>query len=112
MTHLAALFRSRAWQLLVPDLNNSVLTAGTGNGAAAALASNGESILVYVPSARNLTVALGGLSGTQAHGWWFDPQDGSTDDLGLFTGTANLAAPGRRVLVLDDAAKNLGPPGS
>ena len=114
MQHVGELFRSRAWFRLDPDYAGDLLVAGAGAGALAARTSDGESILVYVPTARNLSVDLAPLSGDQAHGWWFDPVDGGSEDLGVFsaTGIADFAAPGRRFLVLDDAAANLPRPGS
>ncbi len=114
MQHLGDLFRSRAWFRLEPDFENALLVAGAGDGALAARTDDGESILVYAPTARTLSVDLAPLSGEQAHGWWFDPVDGSSSDLGVFPamGLTDFAAPGRRILVLDDAAQNLARPGS
>ncbi len=114
MSQLALLFNSRAWFRLEPDRTGQVLVAGAGADAAAARTVDGESVMVYVPSARALSVDLTALSGTQVRAWWFDPVDGRTSSLGVFpaTGVSSFAAPGRRVLVLDDAARGLAAPGA
>jgi hypothetical protein len=113
MGHLADLFASRAWFRLRPDVTGDVVVAG-GSGATAGITSDGESILVYVSSARTLTIDLSLLSGVNARSWWFDPSDGSSTDLGfsISGGLANFAAPGRGVLVIDDASSGLSRPGS
>jgi hypothetical protein len=48
------------------------------------------------------------------HGWWYDPAEGSTQDLGQLAalGVLDLRSPGRRVLVLDNPTRVKGPPGT
>jgi hypothetical protein len=114
MAHLDDLYRSRAWFRLVPDWTGQYLTGNPGGDALAARTGDGETILVHVPDARTVSVDLGGIAGSQARGWWFDPSDGSTSDLGVFAtagGETDFVSPGQRLLVLDDAARNLPPPG-
>jgi hypothetical protein len=115
MARVAALFRSRAWHLLLPDVNDEVLVAASGSGAVAGRASDGQTIVVYTPSAQSLSVDLDKLSGNEARIWWFNPTNGDLSEdvnspLGS-NGVVAFPAPGRRLLVLDDAAKNLPPPG-
>jgi hypothetical protein len=79
--HVQNLFRPRAWQLLVPDWNHTVLTAGYGTWgaldyAAAARASNGSLIVAYLPSARTVTVDMSRLAGTLSASW-YDPTNGA-----------------------------------
>ena len=110
MGHLADLFLSRAWFRLQPDLDNDVLVTAGAASAAAARTAGGESILVYVPSARTLRVDLTNVAGSSAHAWWFSPQNGGVVDLGLFptTGVHNFGgSAGPRLLVLDDASAAL-----
>jgi hypothetical protein len=114
MKHLSDLFLSRAWFRLVPDTTGAVLVSGASDDANAAQTSDGESIVVYVPSSRTIGVNLAGLATNVARAWWFDPANGNGSAIGLLqaTGTQSFSAPGRRLLVVDDAAANLPPPGS
>jgi hypothetical protein len=114
VSHIGRLFRSRAWFAFQPDLTQSVLVTGNGNGAVAARTADGESLVIYLPTARLFSVDLNQLSGSQAHAWWFNPQTGSTADIGLFTSNKvqNFIAASRQILVLDDAASHLPAPGS
>jgi hypothetical protein len=113
MAHLGRLFLSRAWFRLEPDTTGAVLTAGTSD-AAAAVTSDGESIVVYVPSARTITVDATVLASSTARGWYFDPANGSVTDLGAMFATQPLSfsVPGRLLLVLDTIASELPAPGS
>ena len=62
MVHFGRLFKSRAWDKLVPDLNGTVLTAGRGSlgadYAAAARTNDGATIIVYTPSQKALTIDM------------------------------------------------------
>jgi Protein of unknown function (DUF4038)/Putative collagen-binding domain of a collagenase len=113
MGHLADLFHSRAWFRLMPDYAGDVLVSGAGSDGLAASTSDGDSILVYVSSARTIMVDLSGLDGTMARGWWFDPSNGSRSEIGLFfsSGVMSFTSPGRRLLVVDDSSAGLPPPG-
>jgi hypothetical protein len=119
LIHLRALFESRAWYQLVPDFGRTVLTAGHSSGddrAVAALTDDGATVIVYAPSRRTLRVNLDALSGSDASAWWFNPRDGSVD-----AGTPLVSSGSRDfipptnddwVLVIDDAASMLPPPGT
>lgn len=119
MTHVRDLFESRAWYRLVPDFAQTVLIAGHSiddDRATAALTDDGATLIVYAPSQRALRVDLDALSGSNATAWWFNPRSGTVD-----TGT-QVASSGTRdfnpptqddwVLVIDDTAAALPPPGS
>lgn len=79
MTRLATFFESRRWDELVPDVNQTFLTAGSSTGSAfasAALTSDGTFGAIYVPTPRNLVVNMAKLSGaTTAR--WYNPAAGS-----------------------------------
>ncbi len=120
---LGALFRSREHWKMVPDSNNTVLTAGFGNGttiSAASRTSDGQTIIAYIPNgnATSITIDMTKISSVTntVHGWWFNPQTGATTDLGTFanTGLMMFTPPDSNdwVLVLDDAGANLPAPGS
>jgi len=73
----------RRWWTLVPDFANAVLTAGhdvsgvPNDTAVAAQASDGSFALVYLPSARPITVNLNGLAGPRINAYWYDPAVGT-----------------------------------
>jgi len=73
-------------------------------------------VIAYIPTSRKITVDLSRISGAKAKAWWFDPRIGKASAAGEFptTGSRDFAPPseGDWVLVLDDAAKQLPPPGS
>jgi hypothetical protein len=86
-TQFGTFFNSFAWQNLVPDRNSSVLTGGAGSGADrayAARASDGSKIVAYTPSQKQLTIAMGQISGTDASCTWRHPQTGAITAIGTF----------------------------
>jgi uncharacterized protein DUF4038/collagenase-like protein with putative collagen-binding domain len=113
MRNLSRLFQSRSAPAFVPDYAGAVLTNG-GSGAIAARTTDSSSLLVYVPSARDITVDLRALSGPLARAWWFNPAEGDSQDLGQIParGVMVFHSPGRRVLVVDDASRAKGVPGA
>jgi hypothetical protein len=116
MATLYKLFTSRPWHELVPDQTHSVVIAGLGelNGTdylAAARAEDGSTAIGYLPTAREITVDMSKVSGTQANASWFNPRTGEATSAGSFPtrGTRQFTPPssGDWVLVLDDSSKNL-----
>jgi hypothetical protein len=88
----AKLFSSLPWQDLVPDQDGNVLTAGHGtfgnvdtrvsksDYATAAKTPDGSTIVVYMPTARTITLNMASLSGP-ARARWFDPTNGNYQDI-------------------------------
>jgi hypothetical protein len=120
MVHVKTLFTARPWHDLIPDQRHVVVTGGLGefNGLdylAAALTSDGGTLIAYLPSARTITVDLAKISGESARGWWFNPRTGEAQQAGEFPtrDQIQLTPPteGDWALVLDDAARNLPAPG-
>jgi hypothetical protein len=84
--YAVTLLEQRAWYNVVPDQQHSFLTAGygtyasstitTSDYATAALAADGTLGLIYVPTARTLTVNLGAMTGPVT-ARWFDPTNGT-----------------------------------
>jgi hypothetical protein len=84
-------FSSLPWQDLVPDQNHSVLTGGYGtygdvdtrvsesDYSTAARTPDGSIVVVYMPTARTITVNMASLRGA-AKARWFDPANGSYQD--------------------------------
>jgi hypothetical protein len=93
------LFASRAWHLLEPDTNDSLVTAGRGSRGqlsyvTAARASDGSFAVVYLPNGGGITADLGTLSGP-ATARWYDPSDGRYVDIdAALTGSREFATPG------------------
>ena len=106
------LFRSRNWYKFIPDTNHTVMTAGYGTSGASyvttSYASDGSTIVAYIPTSRTVTVTSAGLVGDSTHAWWFNPATGATTDLGMQTRASHTYTPpaGDYVLVLD--AKSMG----
>jgi Protein of unknown function (DUF4038)/Putative collagen-binding domain of a collagenase len=81
-------FSSLPWQDLVPDQDHSVVTAGFGTPgdmetrvsksdyATTSKTPDGAYVLVYVPTARTITVNMTNLKASAA-GKWFDPSNGA-----------------------------------
>ena len=92
MAHFAAAFQGRRWFDLVPDPAEGVawnpswqgrrlIMAGLGESrgldfCAAARTPDGQLAMIYMPSARRLTLDLSLVSGRLAHVTWFDPIGG------------------------------------
>ncbi len=120
MSHWGRLFRSRAWERLVPDREHKVVTGGLGefwglDYLAAAATADGKLVIGYMPSARPITVDLSRMAKGRANAWWFNPLSGEALPAGTFAtdGTRQFSPPGEGdwVIVLDDASVTLPPPG-
>ena len=102
MANVGALFRSRAWQTLVPDYLHQVVTAGYGsiNNAtyvSAARAGDGSMVIAYLPAGGTITVDMSRLSGS-ATARWYDPAAGTftsiTGSPFANAGSRNFTTPG------------------
>ena len=117
MKYFGLLFNSRAWQLLVPDTNHSVVTAGYGSGinyVATALASDGSTMISYLPASTTLTVNMAKISGNSSMAWWYNPSNGQATLIGTYSNSGSQAftsSSGDWVLVIDNAALNYSAPG-
>jgi hypothetical protein len=79
MTHLHNLFSRVAWWLLMPDLDNSFVSGEIGSGqhrSVAARANDRSFGILYLPSARAVTVNLALLAGPYVSAHWYDPANG------------------------------------
>jgi len=99
-------------QVVLGASGAALITAGIALSMVVTL--NGT-VMAYLPMGGTITVDLTQISGTLAQGWWYNPQDGSITNLGGFatSGSQDFTAPDDNdwVLVLDDASRNLPPPG-
>ena len=110
MDLLQRLFLSRPWHLLVPDFDHKVLLSGYGTWgkedyATAARASDGSTIIAYLPSARPVTIDLTKITGSKAICRWYDPRTGVFTETGIYetNGTREFLPPSEEdwVIVLD-----------
>lgn len=130
MEHLKTFALSRAWHTLIPDTrvagpmstaHTEWLLEGCGelrglDYAGAACTPDGNTLLVYMPTPREIVVNLPRMNGKRIRGWWFDPRTGKTQTAGEFPAAkpVRLSPPGAGdwALVLDDAALDLPAPGA
>lgn len=121
MDYLQRLFRSRSWQLLVPDFENHLVQSGSGkwgtkDHVASAITSDGSTIIAWLPSNRKITVNMTSIKGAKAKCWWYNPSDGKAIEIGTFTTTTvhsfNPPSQGDWVLVIDNDSLKLVAPGS
>lgn len=112
MAVFGALMRARDWQHLVPDYDHVAVTAGYGSiadggYASAARTVDRNSLLVYLPYPRTITVAMDQIAGERAEAWWIDPVGGGGELIGVFptSGSRDFTptAGGDRLLVIDNA---------
>jgi hypothetical protein len=123
MGYFLKLFSSRHWYDLTPD-DGTVMTVGSaGNGtqtdyAATAYASDGSSIIAYLPSLRTVTVNGNKLAGTSMNAWWYNPATGVSSQIGTYptNSSQNFTPPsggdGDWVLVLDSVSFGFSAPGN
>jgi hypothetical protein len=120
MSHAQRLFASRPWYDLMPDTGHAAVTAGYGTSGDASYAtvgraSDGATVVAYLPTSRTLTVNMASVSGTSAAAWWYEPATGAATSIGTFapTGSRTFTPPasGDWVFVLDDAARGFAAPG-
>lgn len=125
MQHARALLESRPFLTRIPDddvvVATSIPTALPGAGRyhfAATRDDAGSYAMVYAPVGRSFKVRMDKITGAKVMAWWFNPRDGKAFPAGEFANTAEREFispnPGEDidwVLVLDDAAKSLPPPG-
>jgi hypothetical protein len=81
MSYLNGLFGSRAWYAMVPDQSHSVVTSGYGtfgqdDYVTAEWATDGSTLIAYVPTPRKLSVDMTKLGGPVT-ARWFDPTSGT-----------------------------------
>jgi len=121
-------FSSIRWQDLVPDQDQSVITAGAGNYgdvntrvsesdySTAARTEDGSLVVVYVPTVREIVINMLALRSV-ARARWFDPSTGNYQDIegGPFsnTGSRPFTPPGKNhdgdgdwVLLLEASGAN------
>jgi hypothetical protein len=121
MDYLQRLFRSRRWQTLVPDYTGSIIKKGNGtmdtkDHVVAAETSDGNTIIAYLPSGKNINVDISKIRGTRSKCWWYNPSNGKTVNAGTYnnSGIRNFAplTDGDWVLVIDNVDAKYRAPGT
>ncbi len=117
MKVFGALMAARGWDSLIPDYAHTAVVAGYGdiasaNYVGAALSADRNSLVVYFPAPRTVTVALNRIAGTLTEAWWIDPSTGEGQFAGSFptSGTHAFSPPAGGsdwVLIIDNAAADL-----
>lgn len=129
MGNLRRLMDSRPWWTFVPDINNTVVVAGFGDPGSsdpsqyyvtAERVPDGSSLWAYIPTGRTITINMSKVSGARVRTWWWSPRTGNATAIGEFwniglsrdfTTPASEGESQDWILVADDAAQNLPPPG-
>ena len=120
------LMESRPMLSRIPD--DSVVVQGTpptsvpGAGRyrmVATRCAEGSYAMIYTPLGRTFGVRMDAVAGPTVRAWWYNPRTGQATAIGEFANTGQRMftppEPGELldwVLVLDDAAKGFGPPGT
>jgi hypothetical protein len=104
---------SRQWYKLVPDTSHEVMISGMGkfgskNYACTGRATDGSSIIAYLPSQRQVKINMSKVSGMSAKVWWYNPNNGLMTPVGKYQtkGIREFTPPskGDWLLVIDDAS--------
>jgi hypothetical protein len=84
MSYLNDIFTSIKWYQLIPDTTHSLVTEGYGSNeefAPAGFSNDGSIAIVYIPTARTITINMKNLS-VNIRAYWFDPTNGIYIDIG------------------------------
>jgi hypothetical protein len=126
MQHGRALIESRPFLTRIPAddvlVTGPVPTSQPGAGRYRFVATRDTDrtyAMVYAPVGRRFTVNMNAIAGPKVAAWWFNPRDGRATPAGTFpnAGEREFISPDPGelldwILVLDDAAKGYGAPGT
>lgn len=108
---VGSLMRSRAFWIMEPDLDHTVMTAGYESEETLAVTSrarDGRSIIAYIPTRRPVSIDMSRVSGAKALIFWFNPRTGDWLGAGWLPtrGEQTFLPPDENdwVLVIDAAA--------
>ncbi|HAL82533.1 MAG TPA: hypothetical protein DCO83_10095 [Mucilaginibacter sp.] len=120
MLNCFKVFGSRRWQGLIPDTSNKIVTDGRGkfgtiNYVCAAQTASHSTFMAYLPVGGVLTLNLKAFNTKKIKAWWYDPRNGKAWLVGKFAadGIKKFSPQTSEdwLLVIDNAALNLHPPG-
>jgi len=119
MFHLQKLLRLRSWNTLIPDFDHTAIPSGYGKWGykdyvCAARTSDGNTIIAYLPTGREISADLSKVAGKRARCWWYEPSTGKTFLIGTYdaAGIRNFTpvSNGDWILVLDNDDSKLAMP--
>ena len=116
MQHARKLLESRPFFARIPDQSLIASDEGTGGDhVQATCAEDGSYAFVYIPSGKDVSINLGKLSGNVLKTYWYDPREGTAQDIGEIPKSAvhKFTPPACGpdwVLVIDDASKGYAAP--
>jgi hypothetical protein len=88
---------------------------GAKDYTSTACASDGTTIISYLPAGRQVTIDLSKITGKKARCWWYNPGNGTATYNGTFPseGVWQFIPPseGDWILVIDDTSSKYPPPG-
>jgi hypothetical protein len=118
LTYLGKLMKSRRHWLMRPDRTSTVMTAGVQTGTSQATtsrATDGSSVIAYIPTRRQVTIDMTEVGGSTARAWWYDPRTGAAALISTYatSGTQNFTPPDSNdwVLVIDNDSIGFATPG-
>jgi len=109
-------FKRRAWEKLIPDTGNLVITGGRGeygdiSWVCAAKASDNSTYMAYLPVGHTIDIDLAALNIRTANAWWYDPRTGEARAIGILPAdhSGKFTAPTNEdwLLVIDNASLRL-----
>lgn len=118
MMHLKNLMLSRPYFQRVPD--QTLIAGQNGTRYDYVIASRGSDYLfAYAYTGRPFKIRMGGISGGRVRGWWFNPRDGKTQQIGVFENKGErefvppgAPAPGNDWVLVLDSGSNFAAPGT
>jgi hypothetical protein len=115
---LGRLFSSRSFFLLEPERRRVTTIPDHQYGleyVASASASDGSTMMSYLPVRKTVIADLSGISGPSTTAWWFNPRSGDAVFIGTYPTSFRLEVlpPAEQdwVLVVDSTSLSAGPPG-
>ncbi len=119
MVHLKNLMLSRPFLTRIPDQNLVATGQADGIGRVQATrdgnrnANDASYAFIYIPDDRQVTINTLSIAASEIRAWWFDPSDGTSNEIGVFSNESPLRfkTPQRSsgtdwVLVLDAVSSN------
>jgi hypothetical protein len=119
--YMKRLLESRRWELLQPAQKLLLDGPSTdGMEVRVAAAGDGSCLMAYAPYGSTFTLSLKELAGEGLQGWWVNPRDCTSIDIGrvekadrvVFDPPADERRGNDWLLVVEDAGRGFGRPGS
>ena len=84
--YMKKMLEQKNWQRLVPDQGLIVSDNPEDNGyILSAVSQDGDFLMAYTPYGRKLKIKTDGIKSGKFKAWWFNPRDGNSIALGVFS---------------------------